>query len=210
LSATELSWIVGMHLQLHQISLFYLLSFILFLLQAYRICTKVFQLSWRIQCDQTRQHRLPFHSDTQAIKGWFGFTLISACTARNGMNCSSMWWLSHPLFPVGVWKLRIPISRFCVTSTVPVHVNAPCHHWLVLAPLEIRILFGQTDWCVDLIGISISGCIICAGQTNGTTRSQLWGQVNFCPRILKQWLIGAQYKDTTLRCIIVQICNLNI
>ena len=48
-------------LSLHHVTLFYLLSFILFRLQAYRICAKVFQLSWQIQCEQASHHQLLFH-----------------------------------------------------------------------------------------------------------------------------------------------------
>jgi hypothetical protein len=76
-----------------------------------------------------------------------------------------------------------------------------CSDWLVLAPLEIGIWSGQTDCYVDLIGIAIFSCsIICARQTNGTARSQLWGLVNFCPRILKQRLDGVHYKDIDHPC----------
>ena len=75
-----------------------------------------------------------------------------------------------------------------------------CSDWLVLAPLEIGIWSGQTDCYADLIGIAIFSCIICAQQTNGTARSQLWGLVNFCPRILKQGLDGVHYKDIVHPC----------
>lgn len=54
--------------------------------------------------------KLCFRNESLGKQRMIWVTLISACSASNGTNRSLLWWLSHPLFPVGVWKLRIPIA----------------------------------------------------------------------------------------------------
>lgn len=127
------------------------------------------------------------NSDNQ---GWFWVTLISACPASSGANCSLLMWLSSFIpcrYLEGfVFQSQDHTSVILCEKYSTSRQKSLCSDWLFLAPLEIGIWSGQTDCYADHIGIAIFSCIICARQTNGTARSQLSGQVNFCPRILKQ------------------------
>ena len=119
-------------------------------------------------------------------------------------------WLSHPLFLVGLGSSLFPLpdKHWCYSQRQVNHwsqkfVRPTSLCYRLLAPLEIRIWFGQTDWYSDLIATSVVGYIICSGQANAThdkstsvMESEHWGN---WPLVQSAFRFHG-LKDTLLHC----------
>ena len=188
---------------LHQVALFYRLH-IPFRLNDYWICNKILSAFRKknTQIKHAKRRQSAFHSDneTHEKKESFCPTLFLIIELQIWRIDLFQGWLSHPLFLVGLGSSIFPLpdKHWCYSQRQVNHwsqkfVRPTSLCYRLLAPLEIRIWFGQTDWYSDLIATSVVGYIICSGQTNATARSSSW-QVNFRYGIwtLRQLAIGAK------------------
>ena len=152
---TELSSTVSMPLFIASSS--FILSSTHFHLNDYWICNKILSAFRKknTQIKHAKRRQSAFHTDneTHEKKESFCPTLFLIIELQIWRIDLFQGWLSHPLFLVGLGSSLFPLpdKHWCYSQRQVNHwsqkfVRPTSLCYRLLAPLEIRILFGQTDW----------------------------------------------------------------